>query len=66
MYLLAPWIALDPPADEREVEADNVSEYGIHAAQVLWKSTSDLGCSLASCSVEATPYTYLVCQYDPP
>ncbi|CAM9455311.1 unnamed protein product, partial [Hapterophycus canaliculatus] len=50
---------------EEEVAFDTVAEYGGHATQILWKSTEELGCIVANCSKDGTPYTYLVCQYDP-
>lgn len=64
--VLVRWIALDCLADEREIQAENASDYGGHATQVLWKATTELGCALASCSVDEIPCTYLVCQCDPP
>ncbi|CAM9799761.1 unnamed protein product [Scytosiphon promiscuus] len=48
-----------------EVESDTVAEYGGHATQILWKSTTALGCVFAECTHGNTPYTYLICQYDP-
>ncbi|CAM9194286.1 unnamed protein product, partial [Ectocarpus fasciculatus] len=48
------------------VPLDKVTEYGGHATQILWKSTEKVGCVLAGCTNGGTPYTFLVCQYDPP
>lgn len=53
--------------DNEEVEGfSKVTEYGGHATQILWKSTEELGCVVSKCTTGGTPYTYLVCQYDPP
>ncbi|CAM9703874.1 unnamed protein product [Ectocarpus fasciculatus] len=48
-----------------EVQYDTVLEYEGHATQILWKSTKNVGCVLAGCTNGGTPYTFLVCQYDP-
>ncbi|CAN0053577.1 unnamed protein product [Ectocarpus sp. 6 AP-2014] len=48
-----------------EVQFDDVTDYIGHATQILWKSTKNVGCVLAGCSNGGTPYTFLVCQYDP-
>ncbi|CAN0278126.1 unnamed protein product, partial [Ectocarpus sp. 4 AP-2014] len=37
-----------------------------HATQILWKATEQVGCVVARCPNGGTPYTFLVCQYDPP
>nr|QVT77470.1 pathogenesis-related protein 1 [Moniliophthora perniciosa] len=48
--------------------ADEVSEYDpnnpqySHFTQVVWKSTTELGCAVADCSGT----TYHVCSYNPP
>ncbi|CAN0322699.1 unnamed protein product [Ectocarpus sp. 12 AP-2014] len=49
-----------------EVQFDSVLQYGGHATQILWKSTEQVGCVVARCTNGGTPYTFLVCQYDPP
>ncbi|CAN0348440.1 unnamed protein product, partial [Ectocarpus sp. 8 AP-2014] len=51
--------------DDNEVQVDQVTAYGGHATQILWKSTKNVGCVLAGCTNGGTPYTFLVCQYDP-
>lgn len=53
-------------ADEDEIEgANSVTDYGEHATQILWKSTTELGCALADCTEGVWNYVYLVCQYNP-
>eukprot|EP00904_Undaria_pinnatifida_P001105 jgi/Undpi1/10996/HiC_scaffold_30.g13297.m1 len=51
---------------EDEIQVDAVTEYGGHATQILWKSTTQLGCAVATCEKQSYTYTYLVCQYNPP
>lgn len=34
--------------------------------QILWKSTTKLGCGLAKCETGGRNYNKLVCNYDPP
>lgn len=53
-------------SDDSEVDTNAVTGYGGHATQILWKSTTQLGCAVASCSDDGVPYTVLVCQYNPP
>ncbi|CAM9846118.1 unnamed protein product [Laminaria digitata] len=53
-------------ADEDEVQVNSVTEYGGHATQILWKSTTELGCAEATCTKDSSNYVYLVCQYNPP
>ncbi|CAB1112811.1 unnamed protein product [Ectocarpus sp. CCAP 1310/34] len=48
-----------------EVQFGAVTDYIGHATQILWKSTKKVGCVLAQCTNGGTPYTFLVCQYDP-
>eukprot|EP00904_Undaria_pinnatifida_P001107 jgi/Undpi1/10998/HiC_scaffold_30.g13298.m1 len=50
---------------ETEIQADSVEDYGGHATQILWKSTTELGCAVLSCDSDVFMYTYLVCQYNP-
>lgn len=52
--------------DYDEVQFDSVLQYGGHATQILWKATEQVGCVVAECTNGGTPYTFLVCQYDPP
>eukprot|EP00904_Undaria_pinnatifida_P004992 jgi/Undpi1/1622/HiC_scaffold_11.g05012.m1 len=52
--------------NEDEIEgANSVTDYGEHATQILWKSTTELGCALADCTEGVWNYVYLVCQYNP-
>lgn len=50
---------------ESEVQADNVEDYGGHATQILWKSTTELGCAVESCILGSFFYDILVCHYNP-
>lgn len=52
-------------ADVNEIQTDSVAEYGEQAIQILWKSTTELGCAVATCYKDAWAYVYLVCQYNP-
>lgn len=52
-------------ADESEIQVDTVAEYGGHATQILWKSTTEMGCAVTSCDLNSFLYVYLVCQYNP-
>jgi len=48
-----------------EEEGDgSVESYGNHRTQILWKSSSFLGCGLAQCE-SAFKYDLVVCQFDP-
>eukprot|EP00752_Nemacystus_decipiens_P013637 g12090.t1 len=49
-----------------EIQTDSVDGYGGHATQILWKSSTQLGCAVSSCFSGEMPGDYLVCQYDPP
>ena len=60
-----PRCSLRKHADETEIQADSVEDYGGHATQILWKSTTELGCAVLSCDSDVFMYTYLVCQYNP-
>lgn len=40
--------------------------YEGHATQVLWSSTTEIGCAQASCDQGGTPYTFVTCNYNPP
>lgn len=54
-------------ADEQTVDPDaDVTAYGIHALRMLWKSTTQLGCSISSCMYYSTDVEVLVCNYAPP
>ena len=37
-------------ADENEIRADSVAAYGERTTQILWKSTTELGCAVATCN----------------
>lgn len=59
--------ALEPmTTDDGETSNRPSSSYGGHATQVLWKSTSKLGCALASCQKGGDTHEILICNYDPP
>ncbi|CAN0446604.1 unnamed protein product, partial [Scytosiphon promiscuus] len=51
---------------DEEIKVDAVTGYGGHATQILWKSTTELGCAEATCEKDSYRYVYLVCQYNPP
>lgn len=52
--------------DEQTVDpTDAVTEYGVHALRMLWKSTMDLGCSISSCMYDTIDVEILVCNYSP-
>ena len=59
------WRPLCKPADENEVKANNVKDYGKHATQIMCKSTTQLGCAEAICKTGSWYNFYLVCQYNP-
>ena len=42
-----------------------VTGYGVHALRMLWKSTTDLGCSIGSCKYQTIDVEVLVCNYSP-
>lgn len=52
-------------ADESEVQVDTVAEYGEHATQILWKSTTEMGCAVETCDLGDYTLAYVVCQYNP-
>ena len=52
-------------SDDEEVETDDVLTYGGHATQILWKSTTELGCAVESCTLNGVPFEVLVCHYNP-
>lgn len=60
------WCPLCKLADDDEIKVDKVTAYGGHATQILWKSTTELGCAVATCDKNSYRYVYLVCQYNPP
>ena len=47
-----------------EINDGPVTTWQGHATQILWKSTTELGCGLSSCTGAYT-YDILVCQYSP-
>lgn len=50
-------------ADDSEVLQQ---PYDGHATQVLWTTTTEIGCAQASCDKNGTPYTFVTCNYNPP
>lgn len=53
-------------ADEQTVDpTDDVTDYGVHARRMLWKSTDQLGCAVGSCVLGSTDVEVLVCNYSP-
>eukprot|EP00983_Pelagomonas_calceolata_P024611 775098-Pelagomonas_calceolata.AAC.1 len=36
-----------------------------HCVQMVWKSTTDIGCATAQCTWKGRDATYLVCRYSP-
>ncbi|CAN0430264.1 unnamed protein product, partial [Scytosiphon promiscuus] len=36
-----------------------------HATQILWKSTTEMGCAVETCKLDGSLYAYVVCQYNP-
>lgn len=42
-----------------------MAEYGEQATQILWKSTTEMGCAVAKCDSDEWAYVYLVCLYNP-
>ncbi|CAM9289939.1 unnamed protein product, partial [Scytosiphon promiscuus] len=47
------------------VDDGPVTGYEIRAKRLLWKSTTELGCSIDSCVFENVDVEVLVCNYDP-
>ena len=52
--------------DDRTVDPANpVTEYNVHGLRMLWKSTTDLGCSIGSCMFQTIDVEVMVCNYSP-
>ncbi|CAM9725433.1 unnamed protein product [Hapterophycus canaliculatus] len=51
---------------ESQVGSGPPPTYGTQATQVLWKSTSQMGCALRACEKGGLKYDILVCRYSPP
>ncbi|CAM9780236.1 unnamed protein product [Scytosiphon promiscuus] len=51
---------------ESQVGSGFPPTYGAQATQILWKSTSQMGCGLRTCEKEGLKYDILVCRYSPP
>ncbi|CAN0281714.1 unnamed protein product [Ectocarpus sp. 6 AP-2014] len=51
---------------DSQVGGGPTSTYGPYATQVLWKSTTQIGCALRACEKDGLTYDILVCRYSPP
>lgn len=53
-------------SDASEVDDGPVTGWGGHATQILWKSTTELGCAVSTCDGGGFTNNVLVCNYNPP